>query len=177
MFAKEFEKKDLDFYLKFLDPVSNPYNGIIQPLRNIILSWSQKKDLNKIILQEYTYLFLLPGGVKPYESVYRGDEPLLMQEPWEKVKSFYHRFQWYLDNSYFHPEDHVSVELSFMVYLISFEDPGTEETFFKEHLDSWVPKFFQDMQRNKYASFYKSIAEYGFSFLEKEKQLFSGEKH
>ncbi len=121
--------------------------------------------------REFARLFLLPGGVKPYESVYRGDEPLLMRDPWIRVKAFYQRCGWSLRDSAL-PEDHCAVELSFMAHLI-FEDQHDEaRAFFTQHVITWMPQLFRDVIDNPHAEFYRSVAEFGLTFLDAEKRVY-----
>ncbi len=111
----------------------------------------------------------MPGGVRSYESVYRGESPMLMQEPWAKVREFYRRCGLKLENPAHHPDDHAAVELSFMVYLIEEGDTEAEQAaFFKQHLAGWIPQLFIEMMQHQQSHFYKDVAAYGHSFIENE---------
>ncbi len=143
-------------------------DSLVRPLREKVEQWLSKDDHALLVKQEYAHLFLLPGGVKPYESVYRGSESLLMQEPWVEVKDFYRQCGWRLEESPL-PEDHAAVELSFMAHLESDGTLAEATRFFKEHVNSWIPQLLEDIKGNGHADFYGSVADYGLAFLVKER--------
>ena len=123
---------------------------------------------------EYSHVLVLPAGVKPYESVYLADRPLLHQEPWIEVKKFYVESGFKLEEPRMLPEDHLSVEYAFMAHLI--ESGGQEERekqFFNDHIAKWASKFWEDMRDNQYSVFYKDVASYGLKFTEQEMNYFS----
>ena len=120
---------------------------------------------------EHAHLFLLPEGVKPFESVYRSHEKMLHQQPWQDVKAFYVKHGFQLDQHEIHPEDHVSVELSFMMTLVETENQQEAEiSFLETHLMQWLPELMQDLIQNSYASFYREVAICAQKFLEAEGQ-------
>ena len=139
-----------------------------------ILSKKLNDQQNEQALQvEYAHLFLLPEGVKPYESVYRSREPLMRQESWEQVKRFYRENGLAPDLSQLHPEDHASVELACMAYLAEHDTERTvQNKFLEQHLLQWLPDFLRDLKQNPYAEFYQLVAEFGQEFLETERILF-----
>ena len=143
---------------------------VVRPLQRKVEQWLDKSDHAMLVQQEYARLFLLPGGVKPYESIYRGSEPLLMQEPWVEVRDFYRLLGWRLERSTL-PEDHVAVELSFMAHLRC--DGATTEAarFFQRHVVTWIPQLLEDIMSHRHADFYGSVADYGLAFLELEKKM------
>lgn len=123
---------------------------------------------------EYGHVFLLPAGVKPYESVYLADKPMLHQEPWIEVKKFYLDCGFKLEEPRMHPEDHLSVEYAFIAHLI--ESGGQEELekeFFSNHIAKWAQKFWEDLRDNHYSVFYREVARYGLKFSEQEMNHFS----
>lgn len=118
---------------------------------------------------EYTHLFLLPEGVHPYESVYRGKKKLLMDKPWEEVRKFYRRLGVIKDKDELHPEDHISTELGFMSFmsyltlesLIEDKDiivlVKLQVEFIENHLLKWVPQLKENIIENKYSDIYKPV--------------------
>ena len=127
---------------------------------------------------EHAHLFLLPEGVKPFESVYRSHEKMLQQKPWQEVKGFYEKHGFQLAEDEIHPEDHVSVELSFMAALIETEDQKeTERSFFESHLIQWLPELMQDLIQNPYASFYREAAVCAQQFMEEEQRRLRKRNH
>lgn len=120
---------------------------------------------------EYAHLFLLPEGVKPYESVYKTNEKMIKQQPWQDVKKFYARQGFILEEGELHPEDHASVELSFMAALIDQgESLAVQKLFFEDHLISWFPALLNDIINNPFANFYKEVAINAQHFMKKEKE-------
>lgn len=132
---------------------------------------SSKEDGSLDRQREFARLFLLPGGVKPYESVYRGAEPLLMRDPWIAVKSFYQRCGWSLCDSSL-PEDHCAVELSFMAHLLAEDQHEEAGAFFTQHVITWMPQLYRDIIDSPHAEFYRSVAEYGLAFLDAERRVY-----
>ncbi len=145
-------------------------DSMVRPLLHKVEQWLDKDEHAMLVKREFARLFLLPGGVKPYESIYRGTEPLLMQEPWVQVRDFYRRSGWQLERSPL-PEDHAAVELSFMAHLRG--DGATTEAarFFQQHVSTWIPQLLEDIASHRYADFYGSVAEYGRRFLAREKRV------
>ncbi len=127
----------------------------------------QNKESEQKLHVEYAHLFLLPEGVKPYESVYRSNDKIMHQQPWQDVKKFYASHGFVLDQDEIHPEDHVSVEFSFMAGLLE-QHEGEALLFFKTHLQTWIPDFLEDMINNPYADFYKEVAQCGLRLMQQE---------
>ena len=112
--------------------------------------------------------------MRPYESVYLGNEPLLMREPWLKVKEFYRRNGLVLEKPAAHPEDHASVELAFMAHLIETDDTaGEQKLFFEGHIYKWLPDMLRDLRDNKKADFFRRMALSALNFIEQENKLLS----
>jgi len=166
--------EDMKKLVDFTESFSSGSKSLIAEMKTEMKSWATKKD-DEALRVEYAHLFLMPEGVKAYESVYRTNDGLMMQEPWEKVRTFYLKHGLKLEGEKTHPEDHASVELAFMALLI--ENKETEEVqkaFFDQHLSCWLPKLFTDMQANPYADFYQKAAKYGEAFLQQEKKRLIG---
>lgn len=118
---------------------------------------------------EYAHLFLLPEGVHPYESVYRGRKKLLMDKPWEEVRKFYRRVGAMKDKEELHPEDHISTELGFMSFMSYLTMESLTENkditalvklqveFIEEHLLKWIPQLKDNIVENKYSDIYKPV--------------------
>lgn len=128
---------------------------------------------------EYAHLFLLPGGVKPFESSYLGEgEGLMKQEPWVNVKKFYRKCGLQMESDLKHAEDHVSVELAFMHSIIC--SGGNEEMqseFFITHINQWIPQLFKDVTTNRHADFYAKVATYGLQFIEMERHVLANKNN
>ncbi|MGM0652124.1 MAG: TorD/DmsD family molecular chaperone [Bacillota bacterium] len=174
LFTDQTRAEDLEQYADFLAPVSGEYAGIGRDLQDYIAKWAAKDEADRLMRTEYARLFIVAGGVRPYESVYRGSEKLLMGEPWLEVKAVYRENSLVLEKPDMHPEDHASVELAFMAHLIECGGKVAEQkSFFEEHIYRWLPQVFNDLQENEKACFFKEMAVCGQNFMKQEKSLFA----
>ena len=174
LFTDQTRAEDLEQYAAFLASVSGEYAGIGRDLQDVIARWSATDNADRIMRTEYARLFIVAGGIRPYESVYRGNEKLLMGEPWLEVKAAYRENGLILEKPDMHPEDHASVELAFLAYLIECGGKVAEQKlFFENHIYRWLPQVFTDLQENEQARFFKDMAACGLNFMEQEKSLFA----
>lgn len=160
--SKEIIEASLSYFLGN-NKAANQLADVMDPL----LTEEQILDLQV----EFTSLFLLPSGVRPYESVYRGEKFQLKQEPWLEVKRFYYQCGFKLDESSGFLEDHISAELNFMSHLIEEEKHDLVRRFFNNHIGQWMPKLLEDITKSTDAAFYKKVAEYAAEFIESEKKI------
>jgi len=75
----------------------------------------------------------------------------------------------------YEPEDHVSALCETMSLIIenSEEIPlEIQQKFFCEHLETWMGKFFTDLQKAKSARYYTAIGQLGEQFIKVEKKYF-----
>lgn len=92
---------------------------------------------------EYHKLFVGPGKLlaSPYASSYLNPEGSLMQRETMSVRSFYERCGLQAADKGSEPEDSLSLELEFLLYLLARrekeEDALQYATFMKEHLKPW----------------------------------------
>jgi TorA maturation chaperone TorD len=173
LFADQSISNDLDQYLELLSSYKNGASGLAAGLSSKLTKWQKKDHLDHLLKTEYARVFILAGGIRPYQSVYLGESRMLMQEPWLEVKKYYHKCGLKLDNPSLHPEDHASVEFAFMVYLLEHDKFEAAEEFFRQHLYQWIPGMLKDLSEYPYAYFYRDIAEFGISFIEKEYSIFN----
>lgn len=131
---------------------------------------------------EYAALFIVPGGIPPYESVRL--KGLLCQEPEWEVREFYKRCGLIVKEDTKIFSDHLGMELEFMAYLADKEADAWENNgektagqwssmqkeFFTSHLDKWVFSFLKDMDKCAFHPFYKEVAKLARGFLETEKE-------
>ena len=135
--------------------------------------------------QEYAALFIVPGGLPPYESVRL--KSLLNQEPAWKTEEFYKRCGLIIkDNCKIFP-DHLGMELEFMAYLSDKESAARQDKdekaaaewgnlqkeFFSNHINKWVFGFLDDLDRFAFHPFYKEVAKLTKGFLETEREGFN----
>lgn len=135
------------------------------------------KDREKVMDQlksEYTYLFIGPNKLPapPWESVYLSEERTIFQESTLKVRRAYLEYQFLPSNYPHEADDHLAMELDFMVHLSKmafecFEEENYEEVkkiltsqkkFLKEHLLLWIKDFAQAIQNSKTHYFYPPVA-------------------
>lgn len=134
------------------------------------------------LAEEYAALFVLPGGLPPYESV--RTKGLLCQEPEWEVREFYKRSGLLLQDGSRLFADHIGIELDFMGYLAYTEADswdkkdeeqalrwlGFEREFFKGHLGRWVFGFLDDLDRLAFHPFYRGISVLTRKFMEIERE-------
>jgi putative dimethyl sulfoxide reductase chaperone len=144
---------------------------------------SQAVLLNDLA-EEYAALFVLPGGISPYESVRL--KALLFQEPSWEVEEFYKKCGLLVKESSSILPDHIGMELEFMGYLADKESCAWSENdsesalkwsdlqkdFFDSHISNWVFRFLQDFDRYAFHPFYKEVARLTRKFLEVEQDYF-----
>ncbi|MCC5910609.1 MAG: molecular chaperone TorD family protein [Clostridiaceae bacterium] len=143
---------------------------VAEDLVNVMNSSQAEEKISELQV-EFTNMFLLPGGVSPYESIYMGEEFRLKQEPWLEVKRFYYQCGFKLDESSHLLEDHISAELNFMSYLIEERDYNFKRLFFNNHIQQWVPRLLEDVKKCTNDIFYKKVADYATAFIKSEEIL------
>lgn len=139
-----------------------------------------EKEVLEGLASEYAKLFIAPGGIPPYESVWL--KGLLLQEPATEALAFYKRSGFTLPEDFKGFPDQVGVELSFMGHLAQAEGrmwkEGKEEEakayeelekeFLKKHLSRWIFKFCEGVERCSLHPFYKEMARLTRGFIESE---------
>jgi len=172
LFADQSISADLNQYLELLSPYQDSATGLAASFSSKLSEWQKKDQLDHLLKTEYARIFILSGGVRPYESVYLGESKMLMQEPWVQVKRFYHNSGLKLENPGLHPEDHASVELTFMLYLFEQDNLEAAGEFFMQHISRWIPQMLEDIINYPYADFYKDVAIFAQTFIEMERKMF-----
>lgn len=124
--------------------------------------------IEEALLWDYTRLFIGPYKLPcpPWESVYRSQGRLMMQDAADDARRTYAAFGLSVDETGIMP-DHIGVELNFLalVYELAGEENRKQsdcmrirETFLNDHLLQWVPQFTTDMEAAAESHFYKSLA-------------------
>lgn len=121
-------------------------------LRNVFEQLTEEQI--KPEYEEFHRLFVGPGPLvaPPWESFYRSREHLLFEEWTYQVREQYHQFGLQFKNENNEPDDHLLLELEFMLSLIdlSLQEDQIERVielilsqihFLEEHLTIWVPDF------------------------------------
>ncbi|UCD57273.1 MAG: molecular chaperone TorD family protein [Candidatus Hydrogenedentota bacterium] len=136
---------------------------------------------------DYAALFLGPYGIlaPPYGSAYFENEKSVMAD------STLDAMKWYddegLDIAIKEAPDHIVVELEFIYYLIfkqmqAINDSDHEglvdyvmkqKAFMESHLGSWIPKFARQVGTNAGTDFYRILAGFTESIVNREMFLLS----
>ena len=115
----------------------------------------------------------------PYESVYTSEGGLMMQDAYSEVLRLYRAAGFAKDPGFTEPEDHLAVELAFMVRLceraveaLRAGDEAAAEAalaeqraFVRAHLLNWVPAFARDMKASAESGFYAHLATFTEAYL------------
>jgi TorA maturation chaperone TorD len=158
-------------------PFAPEQPDVVEGLR-MLQTWSQGgiddhafEDLQR----DYTRLFIGPGKVivPPWESVYFDDDRLVFQEETLEVREWYRRFGLEAEHLHREPDDHIGLELAFLVYLAQLgtaklEDGGqqanfeqilqSQKEFLSEHLLRWAPAFCEQVCDEANTLFYRGAA-------------------
>ena len=121
--------------------------------------------------EEHHRLFVGPGPLvaPPWESYYRSREQLLFEEWTYQIREQYHHFGLKYKNENNEPDDHLLLELEFMLFLIDsclretraekiVELISSQITFLENHLTIWVPFFCKRIIENTSSQFYLGAA-------------------
>ena len=122
----------------------------------------------------------------PYESVYRSEKHLLMQESRDEVLACYRAAGLEKDEGWREPEDHVALEFEYMQAMATraAEALRTGETplaqdllrdqshFLQDHINAWVPSFTRDVEHCATTDFYRGFALVTRGFVACEMELF-----
>ncbi|KKM11104.1 hypothetical protein SY88_10250 [Clostridiales bacterium PH28_bin88] len=155
--------------------------------REVIRSNSDARLLADRLGREYTRLFIGPGKtpVSPYETLYRSESRLLMQETALDVRKSYLEAGLVMEHLYSTPDDHLAAEMEFMYYLCDKtvekleqgEDQAAERylelqrKFLNEHLLHWVPKMAEELKNAAGDPFYKGVSLITRGLMETEAEM------
>ncbi|HHY27399.1 MAG TPA: molecular chaperone TorD family protein [Desulfitobacterium dehalogenans] len=166
------EESDLSDYLSLLNEVKIALNN----------DWEETLEHLK---SEYTFLFIGPNRLPapPWESVYRSEERMIFQESTLRVRRAYLEYGFLPSNYPHEADDHLAIELDFMVHLSKlalerFEEEKYEDTqkilssqkeFLEEHLLVWIKDFSREIQNSKTHYFYPQLAALTEKILQMDK--------
>lgn len=155
-------------------------------------AYFQQNNLDPLsdLAVDYARVFLGAGIFEgtvadPYESVYTSRERLIMQDARDKVLAMYREFGLDKDEKLNIPEDHISLEFEFMVYLcqackeaLHQEDYEkaevliqTQSQFLQQHLLNWTSAFCDDILKCAQTEFYKAVAKLTRGYLHLEEEM------
>jgi TorA maturation chaperone TorD len=130
----------------------------------------------KALREEYEALFIGigRGELVPYASYYLTG--FLHEKPLARIRQDLRGIGAERDPSVKEPEDHIAALLDVMVGLIlgTFRESGLERqrAFFRDHVNSWAPYFFKDLELAKAGDFYRPVGRLGRLFLNIEEAAF-----
>ena len=121
------------------------------------------------LLLEFTRLFIGPSPVPLFESVYRSESGLIMQEETLAVRKKYMEAGLIVNPKESLPDDHIGTELEFIFYLCQkatqAEDGEAREAllrmqqdFFREHLVLWVSPLCDRLFQEAQSRYFKGVA-------------------
>ena len=124
----------------------------------------------------------------PFESFYTSRERLLMQEARDEVLAWYHRYGLGKAENWHDCEDHVALEMEFVVFLtnawLEAEAAGDAEKcaellaaqrdFVRDHLVNWLPLFSHDVKKRARTEFYKGVASLASAYVKQDLAALEG---
>jgi TorA maturation chaperone TorD len=163
------------------DGIADALGELAPGIRDILDSGEPGKQLDELA-EEYAALFIVPGGIPPYESVRL--HGMLNQKPSWEVEEFYRSCGLVVKDECRMLPDHLGMELEFMGYLAVKEADarglgdeketlkwsGFQAEFFQGHIRPWAFDFLRDLQRLAFHPFYRGIADLTLRFLEAEQE-------
>lgn len=140
-----------------------------------MLQLAAERALPRCVQDEYQRLFigLGRGELVPYGSWYLTG--FLMEQPLAQLRADLKILGIQRQPGVKEPEDHAAALLDTMTLLIHGDDPAPLEaqlSFFERHIEPWMGRFFQDLQKAESARFYRAVGQLGEQFLFVEGQAF-----
>jgi TorA maturation chaperone TorD len=134
-----------------------------------VLSSPTANPLVPDLLLEFTRLFIGPSPVPLYESVYRSESGLVLQEETLAVRKKYMEAGLVVNPRESLPDDHIGTELEFIFYLCQkatqAQDGEAREAFlrmqqifFREHLVLWVSPLCDRLFQEAQSPYFKGVA-------------------
>ncbi|WP_059170769.1 molecular chaperone [Bacillus sp. FJAT-27445] len=128
--------------------------------------------------KEYSRLFIGPGTLPapPWESFYTSREQMLFDESAFAVRQQYHSVGLKFAKENNEPDDHLVLELEFMIRLIEKGIGARDSTvlnrclkkelyFLKQHLGKWIGKFGKALANSTSSKLYKGAALLAADFI------------
>lgn len=121
-----------------------------------MLSDAAKAVDEESVGEEYTNLFIgvTRGEVVPYGSWYLTG--FLMEKPLGALRADLRTLGFRRQPGIAEPEDHAGALFEVMAVLIE-DDRDEQRGFFEKHIESWMARFFKDLQNAESSRFYKQV--------------------
>lgn len=141
-------------------------------------AWAQLREaalaaVPEAIEREYQNVFIGVGGgeVTPYASWYLSGT--LFDRPLVELREDLEALGVVRGEGCSEPEDHAGAICETMGLVILDEDVDLDwqTELFKRHAESWMGRFFEDLQKAPSANFYCSVGALGQAFLELERRF------
>lgn len=160
------------------------------PYLNQFFNLLAKENVNEIAKkekEEYLRIFNVfndTGDIPapPWESVYVTKDQTMFGNPVFQIRAKLHEFGLQFINENQEPEDHISIQLEFMLYLLEYTEKAYEERnkddftrgifnqywLLNHHLMQWIHPFTKDILSSTKSHFYKGIATMLLDFIVEE---------
>jgi TorA maturation chaperone TorD len=134
---------------------------------------SRGRDL-ELLEEEFNNLFIGVGRgeIVPFASWYLTG--FLMEQPLSDLRDDLRALGFERNEDTHEPEDHASA--IFEVFSVMISDASSleqQQGFFKTHMQSWLERFFADLDQSQSADFYRDVAQFGAAFLRLESAYLS----
>jgi len=148
-------------------------------LHGCLRDWSEERLPE--LRRDYTRLFIGPGiKAAPWESVYLSRDNLVFEAQTLAVRDFYNRFGLQAPNLRREPDDHLGLELAFMLHLCTLaldaldaDDQrrfewllGAQRTFLRVHLLRWAPRCLGLVIEHAATDYYRGAAHLALGTLQ-----------
>lgn len=108
---------------------------------------------------DYAAIYLTHAlRASPFESVWRDEDHLAMQNPTFSVRAFYRRHGMQVTDWRKLADDHLTHELNFLALLLERGEQREAARFLGEHLMTWLPDFAQRVGARAATPFYAALA-------------------
>lgn len=118
----------------------------------------------------------------PWESVYVTKDQTMFGEAVFQLRDKLHQFGLRFINEKEEPEDHIAIQLEFMLYLLQYTEKAFDERqkddfmrgiynqywLLSNHLMQWIKPFTKDIHSSSTSDFYKGIATLLLDFIDEE---------
>ncbi len=144
----------------------------LELLRAYCAGWNESQL--GALTEDYSRLFVGPDRLPapPWESVYRSPDHLLFDVATIQVRELYQQYGVKAPNQNNEPDDHVGLEMAFMVHLSQLALQAIDahndclldralqgqHAFLTDHLLAWIPRYAQDVINSANTDYYRGVA-------------------